>query len=155
MHFTSRHTKRVSTVIHLRIRATGSFGNSFSFLDVVLGEDSRESLVYIAKLSADPVLIRLVSEHGSTEFMKHNKSLLFTERGLDLLEGLKGAYENRPARSISELTCINVGRGGRIRTYDLRVMSTRCLGTSCFSRLKATSITTRAEPRCPGESPPP
>jgi len=29
-------------------------------------------------------------------------------------EGSKGAYENRPARPISELTCVNVGRGGRI-----------------------------------------
>ena len=27
---------------------------------------------------------------------------------------LEGAYENRPARSISELTCVIVGRGGRI-----------------------------------------
>lgn len=29
-------------------------------------------------------------------------------------EGSKGAYENRPARPISELTCVNVGRGGWI-----------------------------------------
>ena len=29
-------------------------------------------------------------------------------------EGSKGAYENRPARPISELTCRIVGRGGRI-----------------------------------------
>ena len=70
--------------------ATSGLDNSFSFLDGVFGEDSQESLIYVTKLSADPVLIRLVSEHGSTEFMKHNKSLLFTERGLELLEEIKG-----------------------------------------------------------------
>ena len=30
----------------------------------------------------DAVLIRLVSAHGSERYMKHNKSPLFTERGL-------------------------------------------------------------------------
>ena len=71
-------------------RATSGLDNSFSFLDDAFGENSQESLIYVTKLSADPVLIRLVSEHGSAEFMKHNKSLLFTERGLELLEEIKG-----------------------------------------------------------------
>lgn len=70
--------------------ATAGLDNSFRFLDGAFGGDSQESLIYVTKLSADPVLIRLVSEHGSEEFMKHNKSLLFTERGLDLLEEIKG-----------------------------------------------------------------
>ena len=38
---------------------------------------------------ADAVLIRLVSTHGSEQYMKHNKSLLFTERGLGLLEEIE------------------------------------------------------------------
>ena len=33
---------------------------------------------------ADAVLIRLVSARGSERYMKHNKSPLFTERGLGL-----------------------------------------------------------------------
>lgn len=73
------------------VKAAGDgIDNSFRFLDGAYGEDSQESLIYVTKLSADPVLIRLVSEHGSAEYMKHNKSLLFTERGLDLLEEIKG-----------------------------------------------------------------
>ncbi len=71
-------------------RATSGLGNTFVFLDGAFGEDSQESLIYVTKLSADPVLIRLVSEHGSEQFMKHNKSLLFTERGLELLKEIKG-----------------------------------------------------------------
>ena len=70
--------------------ATAALDAGFLFLDGAFGEDSQESLIYVTKLSADPVLIRLVSEHGSKEFMKHNKSLLFTERGLGLLEEIKG-----------------------------------------------------------------
>ena len=73
--------------------ATSALDAGFLFLDQAFGEDSQESLIYVTKLSADPVLIRLVSEHGSKEFMKHNKSLLFTERGLGLLEEIKGLEE--------------------------------------------------------------
>jgi hypothetical protein len=73
--------------------ATAALDAGFLFLDGAFGEDSQESLIYVTKLSADPVLIRLVSEHGSKEFMKHNKSLLFTERGLGLLEEIKALEE--------------------------------------------------------------
>ena len=37
------------------------------------------------KLSADPVLVSLVASYGSGQYLKHNKSLLLSERGLDLL----------------------------------------------------------------------
>lgn len=77
-------------------RATGALDNSFAFLDGAFGEGSQESLIYITKTSADPILIRLVSEHGSSGFMKHNKSLLFAERGLELLEEIKGLGQNEP-----------------------------------------------------------
>ncbi|WP_248922873.1 ATP-binding protein [Olsenella intestinalis] len=73
--------------------ATAALDAGFLFLDGAFGKDSQESLIYVTKLSADPVLIRLVSEHGSKEFMKHNKSLLFTERGLGLLEEIKALEE--------------------------------------------------------------
>ena len=73
--------------------AVASLDAGFLFLDRAFGKGSQEALIYVTKLSADPVLIRLVSEHGSKEFMKHNKSLLFTERGLGLLEEIKGLEE--------------------------------------------------------------
>ena len=70
--------------------AVAALDNSFRFLDGAFGEDAQEPLIFVTKLSADPVLIRLVATHGSEEYMKHNKSLLFTERGLGLLEEIEG-----------------------------------------------------------------
>lgn len=75
-------------------RVSCGLDNTFAFLDGAFGEDSQESLIYVTRLSADPVLIRLVSEHGSAEFMKHNKSLMFTERKLELLEEIKGLEQD-------------------------------------------------------------
>lgn len=66
-------------------RAVRSIDNSFAFLDRAFGETSQESLIMATKLSADPVLVSLVASYGSAEYLKHNKSLLFAERGLDLL----------------------------------------------------------------------
>ena len=69
--------------------AKSSLDNALLFLDGTYGEDSQESLILTTKLAADAVLIRLVSTHGSEQYMKHNKSLLFTERGLGLLEEIE------------------------------------------------------------------
>ncbi|MBO4365347.1 MAG: AAA family ATPase [Eggerthellaceae bacterium] len=69
--------------------ASLNLDNSFAFLDAAFGDDSQEVLIYLTKLSADPVLIRLVTGHGSAQYMRHNKSLLFTERGLGLLGEIK------------------------------------------------------------------
>ena len=49
----------------------------------------KESLVYVTKLPADPVLIRIVSERGPAEYMKHSESLLLIECGLDSLKEIE------------------------------------------------------------------
>ena len=73
--------------------ATTSLDSSLRFLDGAFGEGSQEALIYVTKLSADPMLIRLVSTHGSEEFLRHNKSLLFGERELRLLEEIEALGE--------------------------------------------------------------
>lgn len=70
-------------------RVVANIDNAFRFLDAAFGEGSQESLIFVTKLSVDSLLIRLVSTHGSAEYMKHNKSLLFAERGLDLLKEIQ------------------------------------------------------------------
>ena len=75
---------------HFLSVAASAFDSCFRFLDGAFGEDAQEPLIFVTKLSADPVLIRLVASHGSDEYMKHNKSPLFTERGLGLLEEIEG-----------------------------------------------------------------
>lgn len=73
--------------------AVSAIDNAFVFLDNAFGESSQESLIMVTKLSADPALVSVVANYGSAEYMKHNKSLLFRERGVDLLkqvEGLEG-----------------------------------------------------------------
>lgn len=79
-------------------KASSALNNAFLFLDSTFGESSQESLIMVTKLSADPVLIKMVSEHGSEEYMKHNKSLLFTERNLGLLQQID-ALENAERES--------------------------------------------------------
>ena len=74
---------------HFLSAAASAFDSCFRFLDSAFGEDAQEPLIFVTKLSTDPVLIRLVANHGSGENMKHNKSLLFTERGLGLLKEIE------------------------------------------------------------------
>lgn len=75
--------------VELAKRAVASLDNSFMFLDAAFGEDSQEALIYLTKLSIDPAAARLVGEYGSAEFMRHNKGLLFEERGFELLKEIK------------------------------------------------------------------
>ena len=59
------------------------------------GRDAREPLIFVAKLSADPVSVRMVAAHGSGRYVKNNKSLLFTEHGLGLLEEIESLEDWR------------------------------------------------------------
>ena len=47
------------------------------------------------KLSADPVSVRMAAAYGSERYMKNNKGLLFTERGLGLLEEIESLEDWR------------------------------------------------------------
>lgn len=47
------------------------------------------------KLPADPTSVRMVAAHGSEQYMKNNKSLLFTEHGLGLLEEIESLEDWR------------------------------------------------------------
>lgn len=83
------YNARVKEQRALAERGTRSIDNAFSFLDDALGESSQESLVLTTKLSLDPLTIRFVGQYGSDQYMKHNKSLLLTDRGLDLLSEIQ------------------------------------------------------------------
>ena len=50
-------------------------------------------MIFVTKLSADPLLVRLVSNYGSAEYVKHNKSMLFTERGVEWLKEIESIEE--------------------------------------------------------------
>ena len=63
--------------------------NAFLFMDETFGESSQEALILVTKLSADSALVKFVSEYGSQQFIKHNKNLLFAERGLDLMQAVE------------------------------------------------------------------
>ena len=62
--------------------------NVLEYLDTAFGE-GQEMLVFVSKLSCDPIFMRFVSAHGSTSFTDHSKGLMFHERGLDLLEHVR------------------------------------------------------------------
>lgn len=59
------------------------------------GRDTREPLIFATKLSADPVSVRMAAAHSSEQYMKNNKSLPFTERGLGLLEEIESLEDWR------------------------------------------------------------
>ncbi|MBQ9068335.1 MAG: ATPase, partial [Eggerthellaceae bacterium] len=69
--------------------AMDALDNAFRFLDAAFGEQSQEALIMVTRLSADPVLVRTVAQHGSGEFLKHNKSLLLSERNVELLQQIE------------------------------------------------------------------
>ena len=73
----------------LATKGTQSLDNAFLFLDGALGESSQESLVLTTKLSLDPLMVRFVGQYGSEQYMKHNKSLLLADRGLQLLSEIQ------------------------------------------------------------------
>lgn len=70
-----------------------AMNNAFEFLDQAFSEDSQESLIFTTKLSADRVVIKFITEYGCEQFMKHNKTLLLSERGTNLLAELEGLEE--------------------------------------------------------------
>ena len=83
------YNREVASQRELADAADAALGNAFRFMDGAFGEDSQEALVLITRLSADKLLVKFVSEYGSDEFVKHNKSLLFTERGIDLMQAIE------------------------------------------------------------------
>jgi hypothetical protein len=42
-------------------------------------------LIFASHLAVDPIFMRFVSAHVSESFIQHSQSLMFHERGLDLL----------------------------------------------------------------------
>ena len=73
--------------------AKDAMNNVFEFLDQAFSEDSQESLIFTTKLSVDRVVIKFVTEFNCEQFMKHNKTLLLSERGTNLLAELEGLEE--------------------------------------------------------------
>ena len=83
------YNARVKEQRELAMKGTQSLDNAFLFLDGALGESSQESLVLTTKLSLDPLMVRFVGQYGSEQYMKHNKSLLLADRGLQLLSEIQ------------------------------------------------------------------
>ena len=73
--------------------AMAALDNAFAFLDAAFGEESQEALIMVTKLSADPVLVQAVVEHGSQQYLKHNKALLLSERNTQLLQQVEELYD--------------------------------------------------------------
>lgn len=64
--------------------ASAHLDAALAFLDLCYG-DGQEMLIFASHLAVDPVFMRFVSAHGSEAFVRHSQTLMFHERGLDLL----------------------------------------------------------------------
>ena len=69
--------------------AREALDRAFDFVDAAFGADSQEALILVTKLSCDSLLVKFISEYGSDQFIRHNKNLLFAERGLDLMQAVE------------------------------------------------------------------
>lgn len=62
--------------------------NTFDFCESVFGEESQEILIFVTEMTVNDYCAYFVSRHGCEEYFKHNKSLLFYERQIDILRQL-------------------------------------------------------------------
>ena len=74
-------SKRRETVRHM--------DNMFRFCEAAFGE-GQELLVLVTELAANPVTARFITCYGCEEYYRHDKSLMFYERRLEILHELEG-----------------------------------------------------------------
>lgn len=67
---------------------SASLENSFLFLEDTFGE-SQELVVFITELTGNFYSMNFISEHGSEHYLKHNRSLLFSETKQELLKEIE------------------------------------------------------------------
>ena len=84
--------------------AIDGLDNAFRFMDNAFGKDSQEALILLTRLSSDDLVIKFISEYGSEEFISHNKSLLFTERGLDIMRAVEALQEEEGLKTVTGFT---------------------------------------------------
>ena len=77
----------------LALHAQAELDAALAFMEETFG-DGQETLLFMTKLSSDPTLIEFVNRYGSDAYFKHNKKLLFHERGLSLLQEVASATQN-------------------------------------------------------------
>ena len=65
-------------------KSSAHLDNILKFLTDTFG-DGQETLIFVTKISTDPIFMKFASEYASDEYLKHNKDLLFQERGINLL----------------------------------------------------------------------
>ena len=66
---------------------SASLDHAFAFLDSAL-EDGEETLLLVTKLAGDAAVVKQVAAHGSKEFLAHSRSLMFSQRNLELLKDI-------------------------------------------------------------------
>ena len=65
--------------------ASASLDNALAFVEEVFGE-GQEMLIVITDLSVSRYGMAFINEHGCERYFKHNESLLFYERGKDIVD---------------------------------------------------------------------
>ncbi len=70
----------------LQEQLAGRLDNALGFLDQAFGRDGQELVVFVTHLAVDPAFMRFASEHASSLLAEHGQTLMFHERGLDLLK---------------------------------------------------------------------
>lgn len=64
--------------------AATALENAFAFVEQAFGE-GQEMLMLVTDLSVNKHSMEFINNHGCDAYFKHNKALLFTERGSDLV----------------------------------------------------------------------
>ena len=63
-----------------------SLNNVFDFAEKVFDADGQEMLIIVTELTAMESTARFISQYGCDAYFRHNQSLLFYERQLDVIQ---------------------------------------------------------------------
>ena len=86
-------SERASDFERRRLETSAHMNNMFSFCEDAFGE-GQELLVLVTELAANPVTARFITCYGCEGYYKHDKSLMFYERRLEILHELEGLNGN-------------------------------------------------------------
>ena len=89
----SMYMSEVERFRRILTEAKKYFSNLFDFCEEVFGT-GQEMLILVTELAANPLTARFISAYGCPEYHKYDKSLMFYERRIELINEIEAVSDN-------------------------------------------------------------
>ena len=89
----SMYMSEVERFRRILTEAKKYFSNLFDFCEDVFGT-GQEMLILVTELAANPLTARFISAYGCPEYHKYDKSLMFYERRIELINEIEAVSDN-------------------------------------------------------------